>query len=301
MDVRHTASEERGQIYVPIVNWALAAATLSAVVVFGTSDALAGAYGIAVSLLMAITTLLAALVAIQWGFNPVLVLTVNGFFLAIDLVFFSANSLKLFEGGWFPLLIAAVIAFLMLTWRGGQQLVEKARSAMRESDKVFLRKLSQHPPARLPGTAAFFTSGTAGIPLPLTHHLKHINALHERVLLVTVQTLESPRVELDRRITMQDLSLGVTRVILQFGFMERPLVAEGVRHAIELGGLRCGSPEEISYYIGRETIIPTAHIPGMWVWREVVYAFMQRNAERSAAYFGIPAAQVVEIGIEIEI
>src|SRR5262249_18978896 len=183
-DIRHTASEERGQIYVPMANWALAAATLSAVMVFKTSDALAGAYGIAVSLLMAITTFLAALVAIQWGFSPTLVVTVNGFFLVVDLVFFSANSLKLFEGGWFPVLIAAAIAFLMLTWRRGQQLVENRRSAMRESEEAFLGRLLQHPPARLPGTAAFFTSGTVGIPLPLTHHLRHINALHERVLLV---------------------------------------------------------------------------------------------------------------------
>src|ERR1700687_468990 len=149
MKIIHPTSHAIGQIYVPLVNWLLAAATLGAVIGFGTSDALAGAYGIAVSLLMAITTFLAALVAIQWGFSPALVPTVNGLFLVIDVVFFSANSLKLFEGGWFPLLIAAVIAFLMLTWRRGQQLVEKARSAMRESEKVFLRKLSQHPPARL--------------------------------------------------------------------------------------------------------------------------------------------------------
>src|SRR5262249_53880807 len=160
------------------------------------------------------TTFLAALVAIQWGFSLALVVTVNGFFLVIDLVFFSANSLKLFEGGWFPLLIAAVIAFLMLTWRGGQQLIEKARSAMRESEEAFFRKLSQHPPARLPGTAAFLTSGTVGIPLSLSHHLKHINALHEHVLLVTVQSLESPRVEWDRRVATQELSAGLTRVTL---------------------------------------------------------------------------------------
>jgi len=301
MDIRHTAREERGQIYVPAVNWLLAAATVGAVVVFGSADALAGAYGIAVSLLMAITTFLAALVAIQWGFNFPLVFAVNGLFLVIDLVFFSANSLKLFEGGWFPLLIAGVIAFFMLTWRGGQQLTEKARAGMRETEDAFLGRVSRHPPVRVPGTAAFFTSGTVGVPLPLSHHLKHINALPERVLLVTVQTLESPTVEKDQQISIRDLSAGVTRVILHFGFMQRPLVADAVRQAIEQGGLHCGAPEKISYYIGRETIIPTADIPGMWVWREAVYSFMQRNAERSAAYFGIPAAQVVEIGIEIEI
>jgi KUP system potassium uptake protein len=297
MDIQHTASEERGQIYIPTVNWLLAAMTVGAVLGFGSS----GAYGIAVSLLMAITTFLAALVAIHWGFTPALVFAVNGFFLVVDLVFFSANSLKLFEGGWFPLLIAATIAFLMLTWRGGSQLVERSRAAMRESEDAFLRRLSEDPPARLPGTAAFFTSGTVGVPLPLSHHLKHINALHRTVLLVTVQTAESPVVEPDRQITVQPLSCGLTRLTLHFGFMQQPLLAQTVTGAIERNELGCGPPEAISYYIGRETIIPTAHVPGMWVWREALFAFMQRNAERSAAYFGIPTAQVVEIGIEIEI
>ena len=302
LNIFHTASHERGQIYLPIVNWTLAVATLGAVVGFGTSDALAGAYGIAVSLLMAITTFLAALVAIQWGFNKYLVIAVNGFFLVIDLIFFGANSIKLFEGGWFPLLLAAAIAFLMLTWRRGQRLAEKARSSMRESERDFINNLlCENPPVRLPGTAAFFTSGTVGIPLPLTHHLKHIYALHERVLLVTVLTSEEPRVSDEQRVELHELSGGVTRVILHFGFTESPSVPDGVRYATEQAELSCGKLHEVSYYIGRETVIPTAHIPGMWVWRETLFAFMQRNAERSAAYFSIPAAQVVEIGIEIEI
>jgi KUP system potassium uptake protein len=301
LNVFHTGSHERGQIYVPIVNWTLAVATLSAVVAFGTSDALAGAYGIAVSLLMAITTFLAALVAIQWGFNKYLVIAVNGFFLIIDLIFFAANSVKLFDGGWFPLLLAAAVAFLMLTWRRGQRLAEKARSAMRESERDFIKNLCKNPPARPPGTAAFLTSGTVGIPLPLTHHLNHIYALHERVLLVTILTSEEPRVSNEARVDLLDLSAGVTRVILHFGFTESPSVPEGLKYAMEKAELNCGKLHEISYYIGRETIIPTAQIPGMWVWREALFSFMQRNAERSAAYFCIPAAQVVEVGIEIEI
>lgn len=301
LNIFHTASHERGQIYVPVVNWTLAVATLGAVIGFGTSDALAGAYGIAVSLLMAITTFLAALVAIQWGFNKFLVFAVNGFFLIIDLIFFAANSVKLLEGGWFPLLLAAAVAFLMLTWRRGQRLAEKARSTMRESEGDFIKNLCENPPARLPGTAAFFTSGTVGIPLPLSHHLRHIYALHERVLLVTVLTSEDPRVLKEDRVELRDLSAGVTRVTLHFGFTESPSVPEGLSYAMEKAGLSCGKLHEISYYIGRETIIPTAHIPGMWVWREALFSFMQRNAERSAAYFCIPAAQVVEVGIEIEI
>ena len=301
ISVLHTASGQRGQIYVPLANWTLAIGTLGAVVGFGSSDNLAGAYGIAVSLLMAITTVLAAPVAIQWGFNPVLVIAVNGFFLLIDLIFFAANSMKLFQGGWFPLLIAAAIAFLMLTWRRGQLLSEKARTSLRESEKEFVANLLARPPARLPGTAAFLTAGTVGIPLTLTHHLKHINALHERVLLVAVRTSEEPRVPEDKRAKIQDLPAGLTRVILHYGFMESPSVPEGLRLAHEQAQLSCGKLSKISYYIGRETIIPTERIPGMLAWSEGLYAFMQRNAERSDAYFCIPVAQVVEIGIEIEI
>ncbi len=301
LNVLHTAAHERGQIYVPLVNWTLAVATLGAVIAFGSSDNLAGAYGIAVSLLMAITTFLAALVAIQWGFNPALVLAVNGSFLVIDLVFFAANLMKVFEGGWFPLLLAASIAFLMLTWRRGQRFSEAARLKMRESEHEFVAKLTEHPPARVPGTAAFLSAATRGIPLALTHHLKHIYALHEHVLLVTVLTSEEPRVRDEARVHVHDLCAGLTRVILHFGFTESPSIAEGVRYAHEQAELSCGSPPLVSYFIGRETIIPTERIPGMWVWREALYAFMQRNAERSAAYFSIPAAQVVEIGIEIEI
>jgi KUP system potassium uptake protein len=301
LHVLHTAAHERGQIYVPIVNWTLAVATLAAVVGFGSSDNLAGAYGIAVSALMAITTFLAALVAIQWGFNPVLVLAVNGAFLLIDLVFFAANSMKLLEGGWFPLLITAVIAFLMLTWRRGQRISERARSNLRESEPEFMHKLAAQPPARVPGTAAFLSAATRGIPLTLTHHLRHMYALHEQVLLVTVLTTEEPRVAEEARVEIQELACGFTRVILRFGFTESPSVPAGVRYAHENAELSCDQLARVSYYIGRETVIPTEHIPGMWVWREAVYAFMQRNAERSAAYFCIPAAQVVEIGIEIEI
>jgi KUP system potassium uptake protein len=301
LNIFHTASHERGQIYVPLVNWTLAVATLGAGVGFGSSEHLAGAYGVAVSLLMAITTFLAALVAIQWGYNVILVVAVNGLFLIIDLIFFTANSIKLFEGGWFPLLLAVTIAFLMLTWRRGQRLSEKARSAHRESEKEFIAALLARPPARLPGTAAFLSSGTIGIPLPLTHHLKHLYALPERVLLVTILTSEEPRVREEERTEIHELAAGLCRVILHSGFMESPSVPEGLRLACDKAQLSCGDLEKVSYYIGRETIIPTKDIPGMWVWRETLYAFMQRNAERSAAYFCIPVAQVVEMGIELEI
>jgi KUP system potassium uptake protein len=299
--VRHTASHQRGQIYVPIANWALAIATLGAVAAFGSSDNLAGAYGIAVSLLMAITTLLAALVAIQWGFNPVLVIAMNGFFLFIDLAFFGANSLKLLQGGWFPLLIAASVAFVMLTWRRGRLLSEKALASFRQSEKEFITNLVARPPARPKGTAAFLTSASVGIPLTLTHHLKHIYALHERVLLVELRTLEVPRVPEGKRAKVRELSSGLTRVVLHCGFMESPSVPEGLRVACEQEQLSCGNLSKISYYLGRETIISNTHSAGMWAWRDRLYAFMQRNAQLSGAYFYIPVVQIVEIGIEIEI
>jgi KUP system potassium uptake protein len=172
---------------------------------------------------------------------------------------------------------------------------------MRESEHEFMEKLIQHPPARLPGTAAFLSSSTRGVPLTLTHHLKHMYALHEQVLLVSVLTSEEPRVAEEARVDIHELACGFTRVILHYGFTESPSVPDGVRYAQEQAELSCGSLPEVSYYIGRETVIPTEYIPGMWVWREALYGFMQRNAERSAAYFFIPATQVVEIGIEIEI
>jgi KUP system potassium uptake protein len=275
-----------GQIYVPLVNWLLAAATLGAVLGFGTSDALAGAYGIAVSLLMAITTLLAALVAIQWGYPPALVIAVNGFFFVIDIIFFAANSTKLFEGGWFPLLLAAVIAFLMLTWRSGVKLVERARGKLRQPEEDLIETAVNRCHARLSGTAVFLASAPKGVPLALTEFVKHNHVLHQRVVLVTVLIEESPR------IADEDL---------HYGFMQYPTIFEGLKLACAQGKLPGIDLTDITYYIGRETIIPSEDVPGMWVWRETLFAFLQRNAERSAAFFGVPPRQVVEFGTEIEI
>ncbi|MGO4572715.1 potassium transporter Kup [Microvirga sp. 2TAF3] len=301
LHIQHTASHEIGQIYMPAVNWLLAAATLGAVFLFRSSDALAGAYGIAVSLLMAITTLLAAMIALRWGYNPLLVVLVNGFFLLIDFIFFAANTTKFFEGGWFPLLLASAVAFLMLTWRNGQRLVQAARAHMRQPEAEFLEVLNRHPPIRLPGTAVYLTSSSHGIPLPLTNFLRHNHALHERLLLVTARSEEVPRVSTEHRVEVMDIAPNVSRIVLHYGFMETPCIPEGVRLAIERGHLVGVEPDELSYYIGRETIIPTERVRGMAVWREAIFAFMQRNAERSAAYFQIPARQVVEVGTEIEI
>jgi KUP system potassium uptake protein len=301
MQIRHTTSDAMGQIYVPLVNWLLAAATLGAVLGFGTSDALAGAYGIAVSLLMAITTLLAALVAIQWGYPPIIVLAVNEFFFVIDCIFFAANSAKLFEGGWFPLLLAGLVAFLMLTWRSGVKLVERARGKLRQPEEDLVETAVSRCHARLPGTAVFLASTPNGVPLALTQFVKHNHVLHQRVVLVTVLIEESPRIADEDRAEVIDIIEGITRVILHYGFMQYPTIYDGLRLACTQGKLPGIDLTDITYYIGRETIIPKEDVPGMWVWRENVFAFLQRNAERSAAFFGVPTRQVVEFGTEIEI
>lgn len=301
MQIRHTTSAAIGQIYVPLVNWLLAAATLGAVLSFGTSDALAGAYGIAVSLLMAITTLLAALVAIQWGYSPWLVVAVNGFFFIIDIIFFSANSIKLFEGGWFPLLLAGLVAFLMLTWRAGVKLVEAARGKLRQPEEDLIETAVNKCSARLPGTAVFLASAANGVPLALTQFVKHNHVLHERVILVTVLIEESPHIADEDRTQVIEIIPGITRVILHYGFMQNPTIYDGLTLACRQGRLPGIDLSEITYYVGRETIIPREDIPGMWVWRESLFAFLQRNAERSAAFFGVPTKQVVEFGTELEI
>ncbi len=301
MHILHTASHERGQIYVPVVNWLLAAGTLAAVIIFGSSDALGGAYGIAVSMLMAITTVLAGLVALQWGYNPLLVLAVNGFFLLIELIFVAANMTKLMQGGWFPLLVAAIIAFVMLTWRTGWQLLEQQRSKLRQREDEFVDWVLHNPPIRLPGAAAIFTAASTGIPLGLTHHLRHNRVLHERVLLISSITTDVPRVDPAQRIELVPVGAGIIRVIFHFGFMESPDMMEGLKLACLAPELHDIDPQQITYYFRRVMVIPTGKVPGMSIWRKSLFATMHLNANLPAAYFGVPASQVVEVGLEVEI
>jgi KUP system potassium uptake protein len=312
MRVVHTDRDERGQIYVPGVNWMLAAATLTAVVVFGSSDALAGAYGIAVSALMGITTLLAALIALRWGYNPILVVAVNGFFLTIDGVFFAANSVKLLEGGWFPLLLAAVVAFLMLTWMKGNHVLESVRQTMRMSEATFLARLASHPPVTLPGTAAFLTAATEGIPMALGRLLERSRCLHERLLLITVLYEEEPVIPATERAEVTLVAQGIRkaiskytpgmeRVVLRYGFMQTASIPEGLQCAVASGLLPPEYLEDMTYFVGHEVVIPSPTHPGMAPWREGLFAFMKRNAERTGAHFGLPTRQIVEVGTEIEI
>nr|WP_245931026.1 KUP/HAK/KT family potassium transporter [Methylobacterium radiodurans] len=301
MRIVQTASDERGQIYVPAVNWLLAAATLTAVVVFETSDALAGAYGIAVSLLMAITTILAALIAHRWGYALPAILAVNGFFLLIDLVFLSANSVKLFEGGWFPLVLAGFVALMMLTWRRGNQLIEEARAAMRQPESAFLANMQHRDIVRLPGTGAFLSAATHGIPLHLSRFVERSHALHRRVVIVTALYEETPTVPEAERAHATLLAPDFYRLTLRYGFMEDASIPEGLRCAVEHRHLPAAILDDMTVFIGHETVIPKSDDRGMMPWRENLFAFMQRNAERTGAYFCVPTRQVVEVGTEIEI
>ncbi len=301
MRVFHTAGHEKGQIYIPMANWLLAAGTLGAVLHFGSSDALGGAYGIAVSMLMAITTVLAALIALRWGYNPVAVILVNGFFLIIELIFVAANTAKLLEGGWFPLALAAVIAVLMLTWRMGWMQLERQRSKLRQSEEAFMAWMLAHPPLRVPGTAAIFTASSTGIPLSLTHHLKHNQVLHERVLLMSTVSSDAPRVDPAQRVKIVPVGQGIFRVILSFGFMESPDVMEALKLASNAPELHGVDPERITYYFRRVMVVPRDDVPGMALWRKELFAAMHLNANLPAAYFGVPTPQVVEVGLEVEI
>jgi KUP system potassium uptake protein len=252
-------------------------------------------------MLMAVTTVLAALVALQWGYNPLLVTAVNGFFLVIELVFVAANMLKLVDGGWFSLLMAGVIAFLMLTWRTGWQLLEHQRSKLRQREDEFIKWVLDSPPIRLPGAAAIFTAASTGIPLCLTHLLRHNRVLHERVLLISSITIDTPWVEPQQRVRLVPLGAGITRVLFHFGFMETPDVMEGLKLACVDAGLQGIDPENITYYFRRVMVIP-GHAGGMAGWRKSLFAAMHLNANLPAAsYFGVPAAQVVEVGLEVEI
>src|SRR6201990_817765 len=206
---------------------------------------------------MAITTILAGLVALRWGHNLVIVLPVNGLFLLGDLVFVASNATKLIEGGWFPLMLACAVAFLMLTWRTGWRLLEHQRSKLRQREDEFVAWVLETPPIRLPGAAAIFTAASTGIPLGLTHHLRHNRVLHECVLLISSVTIDVPRVEPAQRIELVPVGAGIIRVIFHFGFMESPDMMEGLKLACREHELHDIDPQKITYYFRRVMVIPT--------------------------------------------
>lgn len=297
VEIEHTSSEEIGQIYIPGINWGLLLATIGVVIGFKSSSGIAGAYGVAVSLTMVITTVLAYFVARElWGWKLWQAALLLGGFLLIDLAFFGANILKLGQGGWFPLAIAAAVFALMTTWKAGRRLLaERLRSGGMPLD-LFLDNVATTN--RVPGVAVFMTQEPDGVPVTLLHNLKHNKVLHERVVLLTIMGEEIPYVRSAERLVVKDLGKGFHRIIGRFGFMEDPDVPEMLERA-KAFGLEF-KPLETTYFLGRETLIPSQK-PGMAKWRTRLFGFMSRNAHRATAYFRIPPNRVVELGAVVEL
>jgi len=296
-----TSSEETGQVYVPFVNAVLAVATIGLVIGFKRSENLAAAYGIAVSTTMVITTLLTFHVMRRrwkWGLWPAGLIT--GLLLVIDFVFLGANSLKIFEGGWFPLVIGALIFLLMRTWWRGRRLLVRRLVKHKGGIDAYLRELKAHPPIRIPGTAVFLTGLEPDIPPILPHHLEHNQVLHEQVLLLTVMTEDVPRVRAEDRLTVEHLGQGFHRVHVHYGFMQTPNIPVALRLIDEEEGLNIDL-EKTTYYLGRENIIPADELPGMPLWRDRLFAFLSRNALGATAFYKLPPERVVELGIQVQI
>ena len=299
LDIQYTSPHQQGQIYIPYVNWLLMISTVGLVIGFRSSSALAAAYGIAVTSTMVITTLLAYLVARRsWGVRRLVAGSLASFFLVIELGFFSANVIKIPHGGWFPLVVGAMIYLLLSTWKKGRSLLaSRLRERLYPFDR-FMQDITQTPPHRVPGTAVFMTSNLIGTPPTLLHNLEHNQVLHERVVLLTVVTSDVPHVDEDERLSVETLGQGFYRVTLRYGFMEEP----DVPAALANGAAR-GLPLEakkMTFFLGLETLLST-HREGMTRWREQLFAVMSRNAVRATSFFRIPPERVVELGMQIEL
>jgi KUP system potassium uptake protein len=299
MTIRHTSAREAGQIYIPEINKALAIGTLLLVVGFGSSGALGGAYGVAVTGTMAITTILFVAVARQrWNWKPWQVAVFLVLFLTIDLAFFSSNLLKIPHGGWVPLAVAVIVYTLMTTWKRGRMLLS---SILRRSSlplDLFLRDVETRKPVRVPGTAVFMTSDPEGTPVVLLHHLKHNKVLHEQVMLMSIVSREVPEVPDEERVEVEPLPANFVRVVARYGFMETPNVPEILEYCEE-SGVSHLRPHEISFFLGRERLIPVGSAR-MARWRKKLFGVMSRNAQGATEFFQIPPNRVVELGAQIE-
>jgi len=296
----HTSSTESGQIYMPGVNWALMIACILLVIGFRSSSNLAAAYGIAVISTMTITSLMFIVVARErWRWSGLKVTLIGGTFLAIDLSFFGANIVKIPHGGWFPVLAAVIIFTLMTTWKRGRRAVASLLLANASPLEELLAFIDRHPPLRVHGTAVFMSGNAAGTPPALSHNLKHNQVLHEQVVLLTARTEQTPRVEDSERLEVEPLRHGFWRVTIKFGFMEEPNVPAA------LNGLNHPrlhtDPRTVTYFLGRDTLIPTRKVPHMALWRERLFVTMARNAMNATNYFSLPPDRVVELGAQLEI
>ncbi|MGH7537075.1 MAG: potassium transporter Kup [Gemmatimonadales bacterium] len=299
LQIEHTSSREIGQIYLPAVNWSLMVLTVALVLGFRTSSNIAGAYGVALSTLMVITTLMFYVMSREvWRWSFPRAALVAGLFLTIDLAFLAANALKIPHGGWVPLAIGAVVFMLMMTWKRGREILSKRLQEKSVPLNLLMADLVADPPLRVPGTAVFMSGNPGGTPPALVHNLAHNKVLHEKVVFLTVVTEEVPHIPPGERVTVKPLGKGFHAVTVRYGFMEDPSIIEILercrekRLVIQL--------EATTFFLGREDLVSTDR-PGMARWRERLFAFMSRNALRATAFFGIPSTQVFEVGAQVEL
>jgi KUP system potassium uptake protein len=297
MTVKHTSVTEIGQIYMPRVNWLLMVGVLLLVFSFRSSGNLAAAYGISVMGAMAIDAILAGLIAAwRWRWGPAAALVFGGFLL-IDLAYFAANALKIPSGGWFPLVVAAVFTYLVVTWRRGRAVLWDKLYGRQPAVAAFIAGFDPEV-IRVRGTAVFMTSNPEAVPTALVHNIEHNQVLHEQVVLMTVRICDIPYVPEKQRVELAGLGAGFFRVVVSYGFMEQPDVPRALEFC-EARGLR-PDPARTSYFIGRETLIPTPR-PPMGPIEARVFRFLSAGSLSATAYFRIPPERVVELGTQLEI
>jgi KUP system potassium uptake protein len=300
MAVVHTSNEMSGQVFVPWVNYFLLIMVMLAVLGFRSSDNLSAAYGIAVTGTMAMTSLLALVVArYQWRWNLAAVIAVGTLFLIIDLAFFSANLIKIEYGGWFPLALGVVVFAMMTTWRRGRELLLREIKQAGLALKPFIENITQHPPIRVPGTAVFLTGNQNSVPSALLHNLKHNKVLHERNVLLTVEMLEIPVAEKSERINLITLGDDFYGLALHFGFAEYPNIPQALMDCSR-EGLKFDMMDT-TFFLSRENIVADRRRPGMALWRDKLFVFMARNALPATAFFQIPGNRLIELGAQVEI
>jgi len=297
--IRHTSVREIGQIYIPSVNWFLMFSAIALVFAFQKSTNLAAAYGVAVTATMGITTTLTAVYARdRWRWPLAGAIAFALFFLCFDLSFFGANVVKVWDGGWFPLFVGLSIYTLMSTWRLGRRILNQRLAEGALSIEAFVRELGSERVHRVPGTAIFMSRSFEGVPTTLLHNIKHNKVVHKKVVLLTVETEETSHLAPEERYEWQELGHGVYRLKLHFGYMEDPDIPETLEKITD-GPVQFNSIAT-SYFLGRETLIPTKR-PGMAIWREHIFAWMMRNSSSASVFFNLPANQVIELGAQVEL
>ncbi len=298
--IKYTSEHEMGQIYIPNINWLLLIAVLLLVLMFRNSSSLASAYGIAVTLTMMIDTILAfVVVRALWGWSWGVAVLFLVFFVSVDFAFFSANIVKVLDGGWFPLVLGGTIFTLLATWKGGRALLyEKLKRDSMPLD-AFIKSLSYGGPHRVEGTGIFMTTNPDGVPRAMLHNMLHNKVLHETVVLLNVRVEDVPYVLAAERVRVVKLPQGFFQVMVRYGFKDEPDIPAALE-CCAASGLRY-EPMETSFFLGRETIVRSVPVSGMPRWRQLLFTFMFRNAEPATAYFKIPTNRVVELGTQVEL